>query len=127
MIFAKVHSFIIFNVFEIHFYNQRHLEKHFEGILDGRNRDAHTRTAVLAPYFRTFRTEYKEYGARRPSYLGSTDFSTGYGHFFKHEVRRVRSTRSTVLQEYELKYQVRSFFLAQSTEYGEYRTSGVRI
>ena len=90
-------------------------------------RDAHTRTVVLAPYFRTFRTEYKEYGARRPSYLGSTDFSTGYGHFFKHEVRRVRSTRSTVLQEYELKYQVRSFFLAQSTEYGEYRTSGVRI
>ena len=74
---------------------------HFVG-----HRDAYTRTAVLAPYFRTFRTEYKEYGARRPSYLGSTDFSTGYGHFFKHEVRRVRSTRSTVLQEYELKYQV---------------------
>ena len=37
MIFAKVYSFIIFNDFEIHFYNQRHLEKHFEGILDGRN------------------------------------------------------------------------------------------
>ena len=45
-------------------------------------RDAHTRTVVLAPYFRTFRTEYKEYGVRRPSYLESTDFSTGYGHFF---------------------------------------------
>ena len=59
------------------------------------NRDAHTRTAVLAPYFRTFRTEYKEYGARRPSYLGSTDFSTGYGHFYQHGVRGVRSTKST--------------------------------
>ena len=46
------------------------------------SRDAHTRTVVLAPYFRTFRTEYKEYGVRRPSYLESTDFSTGYGHFF---------------------------------------------
>ena len=37
MIFAKVRPFITFNDFAIHFYNQKHLEKHFEGILDGRN------------------------------------------------------------------------------------------
>ena len=36
MIFAKVRLFITFNSFEIHFYNQKHLEKHFKGILDGR-------------------------------------------------------------------------------------------
>ena len=120
-----VHEVLVKNCFT--WYDRQKCSKNDHPLFIVRDRDAHTRTAVLAPYFRTFRTEYKEYGARRPSYLGSTDFSTGYGHFFKHEVRRVRSTRSTVLQEYELKYQVRSFFLAQSTEYGEYRTSGVRI
>ena len=35
MIFAKVRPIIIFNDFEIHFYNQKHFDKYFKGILDG--------------------------------------------------------------------------------------------
>ena len=97
---------------------------------DDEGRDAHTRTAVLARVLRTPRAGYKEYGVRRAPCLRSTDFTTRYEGFFqargtkgteyekyqflgarnltrgttiffKHGVRKVRSTKSTVLQEYE--------------------------
>ena len=71
------------------------------------NRDAHTRTVVLAPYFRTLCTNYMEYGVRRPSYLGSTDFSTGSGHF-----------SSTTYEEYGTP---RVRIKVPGTEYVEYR------
>ena len=65
-------------------------------------RDAQTRTVVLEPYSRALRTEYKEYGVQRISCLGSTNFGTEYGDFFEHGVRRVRSTKSTVLGKDEI-------------------------
>ena len=42
-------------------------------------------------------TGYEEYGVREVPILGSTEFDTGYDDFFS----KVRSTKSTVLQEYE--------------------------
>ena len=72
-------------------------------------------------------TEYGEYEVQRVRYSRRTNFSTEHGHNFQHGVR---STKSTVLQGYEFKHEVRSLFLArgtESTKYGEYGTRGVRI
>ena len=78
-------------------------------------RDAHTRTVVLAPYSRTLRAEYKEYGVRRVLYSRGTKFSTGYDHYFQNGAQRVRSTKGTVLR-------VTNF----STEYDRFCQHGAR-
>ena len=46
-------------------------------------------------------TEHGEYGVRTVRYYRSTNFSTEYGHYFLHQARGVRSTKSTVLLGYE--------------------------
>ena len=64
---------------KIHFeYNhfRSYIDRNNDKIFVVVNRDAHTRTFVLAPYSRTLRTEYEKYGVQR-AYNFSTG-STGY-------------------------------------------------
>ena len=54
------------------------------------------RTIVLAPYSRTVRTDYMQYGAQRPSDPESADFSTGYGNFSSMENEEYGTPRAQI-------------------------------
>ena len=53
----------------------------------------------------------------------------GYGHYYQHGARRVKSTKGTVLWEYEIQHEVRSLFprSTRGTEYEGYGFPGVRV